>query len=109
VEIQFTNKKLKNLCEQQSLAQRKWGKDVAQKLKIRLNDLRMVSCMKELSRGCPHPLTGDLAGKYALDLVQGYRLLFEPNHDPVRQTEDGGIDLSQVTRVIITWIGDYHG
>lgn len=108
MEINFKDKKLKDLCEQQSLAQRKLGTKMAQKLKVRLADLMAASSVSELVAGRPHPLMGDLAGQFALDLVQPQRLVFEPNHEPIPRTEDGGIDWSQVTRINILWIGDYH-
>ena len=108
MEINFKDKKLKDLCEQQNLAQRKLGDQMAKKLTARLADLRAASSVTELVAGHPHPLTGDLAGKFALDLVHPKRLVFEPEHDPIPRTEDGGIDWSQVTRINIIWIGDYH-
>ena len=108
MEINFKDKNLKDLCEQQSLAQRKLGMRMAQKLQARLADLMAVSSVKELVAGRPHPLTGDRAGQFALDLVHPQRLVFEPDHEPVPQTEDGGIDWGRVTRVSVSWIGDYH-
>ena len=106
--IDFKDKTLKALCEQEKLAQRKLGKQMARKLKARLGDLDAASSVTALPAGHPHPLTGDRAGQYALDLVQPERLVFEPDHEPVPRTKDGGIDWSQVTRVRIIWIGDYH-
>lgn len=108
MEINFKDKNLKDLCEQQSLAQRKLGRTMAQKLRARLADLMAVPSVKELVAGRPHPLTGDRAGQFALDLVHPKRLVFEPDHEPVPQTEDDGIDWGRVTRVSISWIGDYH-
>ena len=38
------------------------------------------------------------------------RIVFVPDHDPLpRKRDDAGIDLSKVTKIKITWIGDYHG
>lgn len=108
MEIDFKDKTLKDLCEQASLAQRKLGKQMARKLQARLADLMAASAVTELCAGRPHPLTGDRAGQFALDLVQPQRLVFEPDHNPVPRTEDGGIDWSRVTRVCIIWLGDYH-
>lgn len=108
MEIDFKDKELKALCEQEKLAQRKLGKQMAKKLKARLGDLMAVSSVIELRAGRPHSLKGDRAGQYALDLVQPKRLVFEPDHDSVPRKEDGGINWSQVTRVRIIWIGDYH-
>lgn len=108
MEINFKNKKLKDLCEQEKLAQRKLGTQMAQKLKARLADLRAASVATEHCAGQPHPLEGDRAGQFALSLVEPQRLVFEPDHDPVPRLKDGGIDWSQVTRICIIWIGDYH-
>ena len=106
--INFKNETWKDLCEQENLAQRKLRPKMAKKLRGRLADLMAASSVTELCAGRPHPLTGDRAGQFALDLVHPYRLVFEPNHNPVPCTEDGGIDWSQVTQVCIIWIGDYH-
>lgn len=109
MEISFKNKGLKDLCEQASLAQRKLGTNMARKLHARLADLIAAPSMADLPQaGRPHLLKGDRAGEFALDLVHPQRLVFEPAHSSVPLSEDGGIDLSRVTRVCIIWIGDYH-
>lgn len=62
-------------------------------------------------RGAPgrlHPLTGDRAGQYALDLRGATRLTFEPGNEPVPELPGGGIDESRVTAVVINEVVDYH-
>ena len=108
MEISFKDKKLKQLCEQESIALGKFGKNMARKLKARLADLMVVANVTELQAGRPHPLKGDRDGQFALDLVHPLRLVFKPAHDTIPRLEDGGIDWSQVTQVCIIWIGDYH-
>jgi toxin HigB-1 len=108
VEISFKDESLKDLCEQVKLAQRKFGAPMAKKLRVRLADLMAAASVTELVAGRPHPLTGDRAGQFALDLVHPQRLVFEPDNEPVPISEDGGIDWGQVTQVCIIWIGDYH-
>ncbi len=108
MEIGFKDKKLQELCEQESVAQRKWGKNMARKLKARLADLMAAANVSELQAGRPHPLKGDRAGQFALDLVHPQRLVFEPAHETIPRLEDGGIDWRQVTEIYIIWIGDYH-
>jgi len=56
-----------------------------------------------------HQLRGDRAGSFAVYLWGPYRLILEPNHDPVPRLDDGGIDRSLVTRILITEVVDYHG
>ncbi|MFQ4145340.1 killer suppression protein HigA [Chlorogloeopsis sp. ULAP02] len=108
MEITFADSKLQNLCEQEKLAQRKLGAKCAKKLTTRLADLAAVSCVTELVAGRPHPLKGDRAGEFAVDLEGGKRLVFKPDNDPIPLTEDGSIDWSKVTAVCIVFIGDYH-
>ncbi|MEQ8384183.1 MAG: hypothetical protein RH949_17675 [Coleofasciculus sp. A1-SPW-01] len=108
MEIDFKDKKFKALCEQEKLAQRKLGEQMARNLQARLADLIAASSITELCAGHPHSLKGDRAGQYALELVQPKRLVFEPDHDPVPRLKDGGIDWSRITQVRIIWIGDYH-
>jgi toxin HigB-1 len=108
MEITFSDSKLQKLCEQQSVAQKKLGADCAAKLQKRLDDLLAVASVQELVTGRPHPLKGDWLGHFAVDLHGGKRLVFKPDDDPIPETEDGAIDWSNVTRVCIVFIGDYH-
>jgi len=43
-----------------------------------------------------------------VDIEHPFRIVFEPGHNPVPKTEDGGIDLTQVTAIEILSIEDYH-
>jgi proteic killer suppression protein len=108
MDIDFKDKKLRELCEQRGLAERKLGAPCARKLLSRLGDLQAARCVTELPAGRPHPLRGDRAGQFALDLEGGRRLVFEPDHNPVPAKDDGGIDWGRVTRVRIVFVGDYH-
>ena len=56
-----------------------------------------------------HELTGNLKGRLTLDLDGPYRLLFEPNHDPLPQQSEGGLDWTQVTAITIKGVEDTHG
>lgn len=55
-----------------------------------------------------HLLKGKRKGQFAVDLDRSFRLVFEPNHDPVPRSEDGGIDIERVTAITITEVTDYH-
>jgi proteic killer suppression protein len=109
LEIQYKDKKLKKLCERQAVADKKLGAVCARKLRNRLSDLETVARVTELVAGNPHPLKGDRAGQFSLDLAGGWRLVFAPAHEPCPAHPGGGIDWSQVTIVCIEYIGDYHG
>lgn len=108
MEIDFKDKKLRELCEQERVAERKLGAACARKLRSRLADLQAANCVTDLVAGRPHTLDGNRAGQFAVDLAGGRRLVFEPDHNPVPMRDDGGIDWSRVTRVRIVYLGDYH-
>ena len=55
-----------------------------------------------------HELVGNRAGQFSVDLKHPFRLLFEPDHDPVPQKADGAIDRTLVTAIIIVEIADTH-
>jgi proteic killer suppression protein len=44
-----------------------------------------------------------------MDLEFLYRLIFEPEHDPIPKRADGGLDWSAVTAIRILEIADTHG
>jgi len=108
MELSFANHGLKQLCEQEREARRQLGADCSKRLRTRLADLAAAHCVVELVAGRPHPLKGDRAGQFAVDLSGGSRLVFTPDHEPVPTSADGGIDWASVTKVNIVYIGNYH-
>ena len=108
MKILFANKKIRELCEQQRVAERKLGAPSARRLRIRLSEIEASSRVTDLVAGNPHPLKGDRYGQFALDLSGGWRLVFSPANDPCPTKDDGGINWAQVTIVSIEFIGDYH-
>lgn len=108
MQINFKDKKVRELCEKQAVAVKKLGHVCARKLRSRLDDLEAAGQVTDLVAGNPHPLKGDRDGQFAVDLAGGFRLVFAPDHDPVPQRPQGGIDWSQVCIVCIEYIGDYH-
>lgn len=108
MEITFKDRKLKKLCEEKAEAQRKLGQSCARKLRSRLADLMAVRSVTELVAGRPHPLKGDRQGQFAVALDGGKRLVFESANEPIPLKDDKSIDWSEVTRICIVFIGDYH-
>jgi plasmid maintenance system killer protein len=110
VDISFATSALEKVCNDDRAAKRALGADGAKKLRRRLDDLAAaadLSVMRNLP-GRSHELKKDLAGRLAVDLDGGRRLVFEPAHDPIPRKDDGGLDWSRVTAVRVTAIGDYH-
>lgn len=63
--------------------------------------------MKAVPGSC-HALTGKRHGQFSISLDGPYRLVFEPDHDLVPTLDDGGIDRTAVTQVMIVEVIDYH-
>ena len=64
--------------------------------------------LRNLPQARCHELTGDYRGMLAVDLEQPKRLIFQPDHNPRPEKDDGGLDWEQVTAVVILAIADYH-
>ncbi len=109
--ITFADSRLEKDLNDMKAMVRKYGTQRASKLGQRLGQLADASSLADFRNlpGRCHELKGQLKGQLALDLDGPYRLLFEPAHEPVPKTEDGGLDWGSVTRVKILEIVDYHG
>ncbi len=107
--ISFKDKKLEKFCNQRQAVVRKFEPNNADMLEKRMSEIEFAVNVSELRKGNPHQLTGDRAGKYAVSLAGGVRLVFAPDQKPVPVGKGGGIDWSAVTSVCITFIGNYHG
>lgn len=84
---------------------------MAQTIRARLGVLKNAKTLSDAPKTRPdrlHQLKGDRDEQFAVDLVHPYRLVFEPNHDPVPWTADGGMDLEQVTAITVLGVVDYH-
>lgn len=108
MDIEFSSADLQTLCEQQRRMQKELGDQCSRKLRTRLGDLRAAASVADLNAGRPHPLKGDRAGQFALDLQGAKRLVFESTNCPIPIRGDGSIAWEQVTKVRIVFIGDYH-
>ncbi len=89
---------------------RRFGAEHWQVLRRRLGVLGKAPTLDDL-RGTPgrlHALTGSRSGQFAFDLRGPFRLVFEPNHDPLPSLADGGLDATRVTRIRILHVVDYH-
>lgn len=110
-EISWSDRKLEKSCSNDRHGQARWGADNWKLLKRRLAALGGAPTLQDME-GVPgkcHQLRGDRNGEFAVGVWAQYRLVFELNHDPIHQLEDGGIDRTQVTKIRIKEVVDYHG
>jgi len=111
IEISWSDRKLQKSCSSDKNATRRFGADQWNALKNRIVSLEAAPTLADML-GVPgrfHELSADRAGQFALDLRGSLRLIFAPSHEPVPLREDGGIDRSRVTKIVITEVVDYHG
>jgi len=108
MQITYASKTIQRLCEEDKQQRKQLGEKRAKRLKNRLNELRAVVDVSQLQLGRPHPLSGDRAGQFSVDLDGPIRKLFEPTDQPPPTLEAGGIDWKAVSSVRILEIGDTH-
>jgi plasmid maintenance system killer protein len=111
MEIAFGSRKMEKLCNSKKEMQAKFGDRGARLLQQRLAELKAADTLDDI-RKVPgarcHELTADRKGQLAVDLVHPRRLILMPDHDPLPEKPDGGLDWQRVTRVIVVETVDYH-
>jgi toxin HigB-1 len=110
LDILFASRKLEQLCHDEKLATRTLGAHSARKLRARLDDLIAAANLDYMRKlpGRFHGLSKERAGKFAIDLHGGCRLVLEPANSPLPKRLDGALDLTKVTTIEVVEIGDYH-
>ena len=111
MEITFRTRKLQKIFNSCKGIKRNYGDRMARAIQNRLAVLKNASKLSLVPTSRPerlHQLSGNRKGQFAVDLVHPQRLVLEPNHDPVPENEEGGIDKDQVTAITIIEVTDYH-
>ena len=111
--------KLKRSLAQAKECHRRYGRPMADKLRLRLDALEAAESLGDFwpphsgPERC-HELKGDLAGTYSIDVKQPYRLLFRPVDNPNSPSEANLKDLNgnnpwtAIRAVILVRIEDTH-
>ena len=84
---------------------------MAKKVNQRMMELKSspnLEVMKTIPAANCHALKGDRQGEFAVDISGNFRLIFEPDHNPVPLKDDKSIDCIQVTDIQILGTEDYH-
>lgn len=110
MDIDFADNKLEKYANNDRLMVRKLGKQRAEKYKKRLNDLNNATTLEDVRYlpGKYHELKEDRKGQWACSLDDPYRLIFEPQEDPIPEDDDGKYIWDQITAITIIEIIDYH-
>ncbi|MEO5332649.1 MAG: hypothetical protein H7839_11555 [Magnetococcus sp. YQC-5] len=113
MEITFKNQNLKKECHNLQLLQKVHGERQARLIIGCLTALRAAANLGDFwppyeRFGRCHQLTNNRSGQFSMDLVHPYRLIFKPDHNPIPQRSEGGIDWHQVTVITIIGVENTH-
>lgn len=106
--LAFDSKLLRMVCEQATEAYCRFGPTVAKMLHHRLADLRAATVAKDLVVGQPCVLKSTDGQEMAVDLCEGYRIVFSANHPNNPKLETGDVDWTNVSRIKILGIEKSH-
>lgn len=110
MKINYKNRKLEKQLTDPNEMVKSFGQ-LARQLNQRLKDLAAaenLGIMRTILAARCHELKGDRKGQLAVNVSSNYRMIFEPNHDPLPKKEDGGLNWEEVTHIQINEIEDYH-
>lgn len=108
MELAFSTKALRAVCESEERALRELGVDLASILKRRLADLRAAANATDLVAGNPKPAP-DSKEELMLDLADGFTVFLTANHAAIPRLRSGHIDWSNVSRVKLLRIEKHNG
>ena len=115
MEILIKDKKLKAGLEDPATCQKVYGKEMAKKIRLRMDALTAAVSLVDLwppmsgPERC-HELKGDMAGIFSVDVKHPYRLLFRPNDAAAVSAEvDEKQRWTSTKSIEILGIKDTHG
>ena len=109
--IIFRSNQLNKICNDYRFSVRKLGKNTADKLFLRLTQIKAsdnLDVLYTLPGARCHKLEGDRKVQFAVTLTEPFRLIFELAGDSSLFIEDGRINNELVAGVEIVEIGNYH-
>ncbi len=115
MEICIPNNRLRKALEDPRATQRRFGTEMAKKLRIRLDALRAAESLADLwpPKSGPercHELKGTLAGVFSVDLNHPHRLLFTPVESTESATPPDELNRwKNIKKIKILTIKDTHG
>jgi|TARA_B110000902_G_scaffold201088_1_gene228341 proteic killer suppression protein len=108
--LKFSDNKLEKYANDDRTGSKKLGEKRFKKYKQRLDQLKASKTLEDVrfQPGRFHELTSDRKGQWACDLDHPYRLIFEPQENPIPIDSDGKYIWVEIKGVEIIEIDDYH-
>ena len=85
--IEYKNRKIEKICTNAYEAERRHGREMAEKIHMRIGQLKAADSVEMLIQfriGRCHELKGERRKQYAMDLVHPYRLVFEKKENEIK-------------------------
>jgi len=99
LEFAYESQELREICEKQARAKDELGDTIADMLRHRLADIDAASNPNELVAG--NPRLSNAQDSMVVDLCDGYKIVFAPNHANNPMTPQGALDWKRVRSVKI--------
>ena len=112
MKVYYPNNKLFKACSNTIEGNKRWGKAIADKVRLRITEFEAALSLEDISKLPParcHELSNNRAGQLSVVLHGNMRLIFMPYHNPVPKQPSGGLDWSKVTEILVLEVIDYHG
>lgn len=87
MEVEYKNTVIKKVCTIASVAERKYGSKMAEKIHQRIDQIKAASSVEEMIQfriGRCHPLHHNRQDQFAVDLVHPMRLVFEKKGNDIQ-------------------------
>lgn len=110
MDVTYKNNKLRKYAENKKFSVQKLGPLRSELYLLRIGDLLAAETLEDVRHlpGRYHELIGDRKGQWACDLDHPYRLIFEPQEDPIPINQSGQHVWLEIKGVEIIDINDYH-
>lgn len=87
MQVEYKNSKIAEVCTDISKAEKRHGKEMAEKIHLRIKQISAATSVEMLLQykiGRCHQLKGKRKTQYAMDLVHPYRLVFEKKGNEIQ-------------------------
>ena len=102
VELAFSERSLRQLCERKAVADRKLGAKLGERIRRRVAELHAAAFVTDLVTGQPHLSESD---HYTVRVVDNWVISYSSNHRIVPRLASGKVDWRKVSRIKILKIG----
>ena len=99
MDLAFDNRRLRELCENESKAQERYGITIALALKNRLSDLEAAEWVEEIPIGRPTEFFDGHESKYRIEITGALFLVLSCAHLKPPRLVDGSINWRKVRKV----------